>query len=56
MSPKAMAESWVRLLSQADSTAFANLFEEAIVYEDAAFGIRRNSPAEMKEHHRVWLA
>lgn len=56
MSPKSMAESWVKLWSQADSTVFANLFEETVVYEDAAFGIRRNSLSEVKEHHRVWLA
>lgn len=56
MSPTAVAESWIKGWSQPDSAAFADLFDEAIVYQDAAFGIRCTGPAEVKEHHRIWLA
>ena len=56
MSPKALAESWVRLWSQTDSAAFVSIFDEAIVYEDAAFSIRREGRSALQEHHRIWLA
>lgn len=56
MSPKALAESWVKLWSQTDSAAFTKLFDDTIVYEDAAFGIRRTGLANIQEHHRIWLA
>ena len=55
MSPKKMAESWVKLWSQADSAAFAALFDEAIDYTDNAFDIRKHGRADIEEHHRIWL-
>ncbi|HKR86598.1 MAG TPA: ester cyclase [Phenylobacterium sp.] len=56
MSLKAIAESWARLWSQTNSAAFASIFDEAIVYRDNAFDIRRAGRAEVEEHHRIWLA
>ena len=56
MSLKTVAEAWVQGWSQPDSAAFAKLFDDAIIYEDTAFGVRRTSPAGVQEHHQIWLA
>lgn len=56
MSPKAVAENWAKLWSQTDSAAFASIFDEAIDYQDAAFGVSPSGRAAVQEHHRIWLA
>lgn len=56
MSPKALAEAWVKMWSQTDSAAFAALFDEAIDYTDNAFNVSPQGREAVQDHHRIWLA